>query len=375
MRAAAYAGSFDPITNGHLAIATAASRMFDKLYFLVAVNPDKRGRFKPEERVALARASLAHLPNVEVVSLQGQYVVQWARENGCGWLVRGLRGAADLDTERVIEKVNASIVPDVQTVYIPAPQAVENVSSSLVMGLVGPRGWRAVVKGLVPKPVYEALRNQYLLGRYKEGVPDATARSVSWNRIVEAYSDPGRHYHTLDHVADMLDLLDQYARPQWKWASWEDDPTAYWEVVLAVFFHDLVNGGMDGQDEEKSVQAAERALNAEDGCLSLDTKKLIRATYKAGVGQELSPKAQLFVDADMAILGAHPERYAEYARQIRQEYAQFSDDQYRQGRAHFLAETLARPRIFFSGVFYNAFEKQARENMQRELDSLEARDR
>jgi cytidyltransferase-like protein len=90
MRIAVYAGTFDPITRGHLSVIERAAGLFDRLYVLVAVNPDKRPLFSVEERVAMIRAATLDWPNAESASTGGM-VVDFARNRGAGYLIRGVR--------------------------------------------------------------------------------------------------------------------------------------------------------------------------------------------------------------------------------------------------------------------------------------------
>lgn len=355
-RFAVYAGSFDPITNGHLAIVEAAAKTFDKLYFIITANPEKRtGRFDPFDRETMAKEALAHLPNVEVVRMHGRYVVDWAKQHDCGWMVRGLRGSADLDAERVIEKVNASIVPEVQTLYFPAPLAVENVSSSLVMGLVGHTGWLTVVRPLVPDSVFMALVDKHVKGIYDKLVGEEYNRSWSW--FSGCYNRPGK-YHNLLHIAEMLDLLDRYA------------PDCSKEVRVAALFHDLING--EGpEDEARSANGAK----ARDGTNLELVAQYIRATAKCGLNKDFDKDPQnagLLVDADMAILGAPRARYLEYTRGIRREYEQYPIEQYQVGRLHFLKGLLSREWIFYTDAFRFEFEARAGANIRWEIKRIES---
>jgi pantetheine-phosphate adenylyltransferase len=90
MRLAIYAGTFDPVTRGHLSVIELGARLFDQLVVVVAVNPDKQPLFSVDERVVMIREVVAAWPNVECASTSG-YVVELAREHGAQYLVRGVR--------------------------------------------------------------------------------------------------------------------------------------------------------------------------------------------------------------------------------------------------------------------------------------------
>lgn len=129
MIVAVYPGSFDPITAGHLAIIRRAARLFDHVRVLVAVNPDKRGLFDLDERLALVRAVIAPFPQVSVDRTEG-YVVEYARAIGATCLIRGVRGAEDADAETRLARLNEALAPELPTLLIPAEAAWVGVSSS-----------------------------------------------------------------------------------------------------------------------------------------------------------------------------------------------------------------------------------------------------
>ncbi|MEZ5340217.1 MAG: pantetheine-phosphate adenylyltransferase [Acidimicrobiales bacterium] len=131
MTTALYPGSFDPIHNGHLAIIEDAARIFDSVIVAVGHNPEKpSGFFLPEQRVELIRASLAHLPTVTVELFAG-LVTSAAKELGATVLVKGIRGAIDLDAEMQQAHMNRTTA-SVPTVFLPANGDSASVSSTYV---------------------------------------------------------------------------------------------------------------------------------------------------------------------------------------------------------------------------------------------------
>jgi len=128
---AIYPGSFDPITNGHLDIATRAARLFEKLIIGVYNTPDKRLLFTTEERVELVRQSIADLANVNVESFSG-LTIDFAREVGAQTVVRGLRIGADFEREFEMALMNKKLRPDCELVCLMANQEYQFLSSSLL---------------------------------------------------------------------------------------------------------------------------------------------------------------------------------------------------------------------------------------------------
>ena len=156
MTIAVYPGSFDPITNGHIDIATRASRLFKKIIIAVYETPDKRLFFTVEERVDLARRAVVHLPNVEVESFSG-LTVDFARRVKATVMVRGLRMSADFEREFEMAMMNKKLRPDLELVCMMASHEYQFLSSSLLKEVASLDG---NIDDLVPKHVVEALRKK-----------------------------------------------------------------------------------------------------------------------------------------------------------------------------------------------------------------------
>ncbi len=160
MRKSVYAGSFDPITKGHLWMVQAGAELFDELVVAIGVNPDKKYAFTLEERLDMLRASIEET-NVVVDSFQNQYLVKYAASVGARYILRGIRSEADYGYERGMRHINSDFDPDVMTVFLFPPRDLSEISSSLVKGLIGPEGWQEAIKSYVPAPVYDALISRH----------------------------------------------------------------------------------------------------------------------------------------------------------------------------------------------------------------------
>jgi pantetheine-phosphate adenylyltransferase len=134
MRIGVYAGVFDPVTAGHISVIERASRLFDRLYVLVAVNPSKSSLFTMEDRIAMITDAVAKLPNVLAAGTDG-FVVNFAREHQAKFLVRGLRGVSDIEYETKIANANLELAPEISTIFIPAHPELSEVSSSRLKAL------------------------------------------------------------------------------------------------------------------------------------------------------------------------------------------------------------------------------------------------
>ena len=151
-----YPGSFDPVTLGHVDIATRASAIFDKVVVAVYAVPSKNLLFSTEERVGLFRKAVEHLPNVEVAEFTG-LVVASARQLGAKVIVRGLRSGSDFEYEFEMAYMNKKLAPDIELVCLMASLPYQYVSSSLLKEVIALGG---DVSGLVPPRVVEFVKKK-----------------------------------------------------------------------------------------------------------------------------------------------------------------------------------------------------------------------
>ena len=129
MKIGIYPGSFDPVTNGHLDIIERASRLFDKLYVCVAINPNKSSYFTTEEKIKMLEEATKNMPNVEVTSTSG-LVVTRAKELGCNAIVRGLRAVTDFEFEFQLAAANEYIDKEIEMVFLMTSTGKGFISSS-----------------------------------------------------------------------------------------------------------------------------------------------------------------------------------------------------------------------------------------------------
>jgi pantetheine-phosphate adenylyltransferase/8-oxo-dGTP diphosphatase len=157
VRRAVYAGSFDPITRGHVWVIRQGAGLFDELVVAVGHNPDKTSTFTAEERMAFLEEVTEDLPNVRVTEFSHRFLIYFAQDQGANYILRGLRNPMDFESEQVMRIINADLDSDINTIFVMPPRRYAELSSSFVKGLVGPHGWERVVKPYVPDVVYRAL--------------------------------------------------------------------------------------------------------------------------------------------------------------------------------------------------------------------------
>ena len=161
MTTAFYPGSFDPMTQGHLDVLVQALNVADKVIVAIGIHPGKVPMFTFDERAQMIHASLREvLPEraggISVVSFDN-LVVDAARANGAGLLVRGLRDGTDLDYEMQMAGMNRQMAPDIQTVFLPAGTASRPITATLVRQIAAMGG---DVSAFVPKAVLNALNTK-----------------------------------------------------------------------------------------------------------------------------------------------------------------------------------------------------------------------
>lgn len=130
-RIGVYAGSFDPVTVGHEDIIRRAAQLCDKLHVTVMYNINKQGCFTVDQRVELLSKVTSSIPNVEVTSWDG-LMVDYVRKTGANFVVRGIRGMRDLESERDLAELNARLLPGLETIFLLSKPELGCISSSAV---------------------------------------------------------------------------------------------------------------------------------------------------------------------------------------------------------------------------------------------------
>ena len=173
------------------------------------------------------------------------------------------------------------------------------------------------------------------------------------DELLAAWSEAQRHYHTLRHLQDCLALLE----PSLELAEHPH------EVEVALWFHDAVYDPKAADNERRSADWADVALAAAG--VGTEARQRVHALVMATrhAAEPVGADAELLVDIDLSILGADRQRFEEYEREVREEYAWVPGPVFRHKRRGLLGEFLARPRLFATEVFHARFEAPARANL------------
>ena len=156
-RIAVYAGTFDPVTIGHLWMIKTGSSLFDKLVIAVGTNPDKKCHFSLEDRIIMLQESIAGYENVTVDKYPNKFLVKYAESIGAKFILRGIRSTTDYEYEKSLSYVNRQLNSEIVTVSLLPPKEIIEISSSIVRGLVGPEGWEEVVGKYISPHVLKRL--------------------------------------------------------------------------------------------------------------------------------------------------------------------------------------------------------------------------
>lgn len=196
-----------------------------------------------------------------------------------------------------------------------------------------------------------------LIGRY---INDDRLINQLWQEIEDNYSNKKRHYHTLQHLQNLLPLLQEVKEDIKDWDT----------LLFSFFYHDVIYNALKRTNEEKSAEFAS---------IKMQLIGVPQPKIKKCVQQILATKDHLlsddndtnyFTDADLSILGQDWMVYENYYKQVRKEYSLFPDLIYIPGRKKVLQHFLQMERIFKTNFFFNKFELKAKENLKRELDQL-----
>ncbi len=392
-----YAGSFSPVTRGHLGIICEALNDYDQVIVGVGVNEGKQQLYLPEERAEMVHKSLddllfeyeyrdligikysrselqalerlANTPDcVKVISYKG-LTVDEALKQGATSLIRGERIVGDHDSEMQTSILNKQILEvrkaSLNMATIPVPREdMTYISSSNVRTLFGLNEYIAAER-YITSSVHAYLVGKKLSEKYVDLLKRCDVSKINsiknYSNLVKTYNK--RRHHSMSHIGYMFNYL-QIAE-NLEYAQTENKEL----LAIAIFYHDFVNEGKE--DDEKASCAALKDAGLSTN-LRAEIEKLIMATKHGALPEEMSFEMKLIHDLDLAVLG-DTTNYGHYAANIRWEYGKYDDEAYKKGRIDVLKKLLSSEPLFLLPEFAKLFEEDARANMQKEISYWQSR--
>ncbi|MEO6956286.1 MAG: hypothetical protein ABI137_06025 [Antricoccus sp.] len=212
-----------------------------------------------------------------------------------------------------------------------------------------------------------ASTDSQLWDRWRQVAPDSTVGQDIWIDLVTRWSEPHRAYHNLNHLLQVLQVIDALTDPAVTTSLALTDESL-WQVRAAAWFHDVVYEPAASDNEARSADHAARQLlriGAQEAQIAT-VRALIFMTIDHHV-TDLDPAAVILHDADLSILGQSAAQYLDYVNGVREEYSQIADEAFRIGRSTILTGFLNREQIYLGSDANRRFEARARINIQAEL--------
>ncbi len=366
MTKALYAGSFDPLTKGHLWMIQQGSIQFSELHVAVGTHPKKQYTFPLDDRVAVLKKAAKDFSNVSIGVFDKEYLVRYAESIGADLLFRGLRNPSDYEAERVMRYVNSDLNPRIQTIFMMPPRELIEISSSFVKNLGGYNGWERAIEGYVPRYVYQQMLLKFQ--GFKKRWMDLCQRigfhgEEEYPELMKKYGEEHRTHHNLVHIAHMLHEFDGIRQLL----------KAPDQVEMAIWWHDAEYDPKKDDNEATSARMAGQRLKekgVQPGFIDGVVRKIL-FTQHTDVPNDAD--TCFLVDLDLAILGAKREIFERYNHDIREEYSNVADPDYKKERKEVLKGFLRREAIYLTSNFAK-YEKQARRNLRRAIRALGTKD-
>jgi pantetheine-phosphate adenylyltransferase len=153
-----YAGTFDPITRGHLNIIERSLRFCDKLIVVIGINKTKKTLFDLDTRLGFIHSSTRDIQGSIVIDCTEKLIIDYAKSQEARLLIRGVRSSKDFEYETTLAQINKELAPGIETILLPALPKFQNVSSSMVKELAS---FNVDVRSYVESEVSEALRDRF----------------------------------------------------------------------------------------------------------------------------------------------------------------------------------------------------------------------
>lgn len=375
-----YAGTFDPITNGHVWVANEAASISDRLIVVVSNNSGKsKSMFSIQDRIDMVKSALEGLQNVEVQGVEDNlYTVDQAEYMGATHIIRGIRNEQDYQYEHTIRHINEDICPNIKSLYVMPPRHLSEISSSMIKGLVGFNGWVETVNRYVPPCVvkmflYENNTFPRVVSRFlkiDENCEQLSEIFPKWYELLRKRDDMG-FYHGMSHVKSCIRHL--------KKAVFDNEFSVdfFDMVIMALCYHDYVYDVGSKTNEEDSVIAFRNDMQElKNGLLTFKQSVNIDMVCQMILGtknHEVNPQSEECIkyvckivnDIDLSCLGEDYQTFLGHTAAIRQEYSNYSDAEFLEGRKQFLLNLLNNPEPLFKTKAFSDLNDKAKDNMSR----------
>lgn len=181
-----------------------------------------------------------------------------------------------------------------------------------------------------------------------------------WNELESNYSNTSRTYHTLTHLENLFEQLNEVKSHINNWDT----------ILFTMFYHDVIYSPSRNDNEEQSAEVARKQLQSLSVPQEMISKCIQQIITTKSHSISTDNDTNIFTDADLSILGQDWEVYSEYSKQIRKEYSIYSDSEYNLGRKNVIKHFLDMENIFKSDIFRVKYENPARRNLLREMECL-----
>lgn len=372
MKRVAFAGTFDPITNGHLWVIQEGLNIADEVYVMIAYNPNKKTLFSESERKSMIDQVLKKngiSDRVKTILIKNEYVAQSAIEYDCNYLIRGIRSALDFDYESLIQKTNTDVLQGAKTLFVMPPRELESVSSSFVKTLVGPVGWHWNIKEFLPQAVYFAWIKKYVTQMVFEYLTDKVWTDENKKSLLkEIFKNyKGRAYHSLEHIVHCLQEL------QWLISYCALNAKKIEQIVLALLCHDIILYSEDKSisDEEQSARWFEnfaKEVKYIDSKAKIVANMIRKTAYLSTKELPETEEEKIMCSIDLAILAQPLKTYNWYTHAVREEYKNVIEQDFINGRIKALEHLMSQK--LYTSEYFEHYEFRAKKNMENEIKIL-----
>lgn len=375
MKKIAFAGTFDPLTNGHIGVIKEGLDIAEEVVVMIADNPNKKTLFNEKERKEMIEQSLKdeginHC--VKVVVIKNEYIAQSALQHGCSYLIRGIRKASEFDYEQQIQDTNAEVLMGAKTIFVMPSTKLKSVSSSYIKSLIGPVGWHWMIKEFIPKAVYEVW-----IKRYIKTTVERYLTSEIWTKenidtylhaVFTAYLGEHRYYHNLEHITHGLQEL------EWATTNHNFSTALVEKIVVSLLAHDIIynSNNKESSDEEQSAIwfeefARKIGMESEEATIIAD---MVRTTAYLSNPKIVDKEAEaILCSIDLAILAQGKNVYQWYTKMVRKEYAHVNEKAFVNGRIQALEKIVSRDKLYMS-PYFSHYEVKAKNNLYNEIAEL-----